>query len=174
MPTNKKEGIIFGICICAIMVFFMGLLNISIHLGGFNFNSIKTNLIAFPLTFIIAFILENLVIGRINHKLLEKFVDKNDSKNSYILFNCFFIVTLMSLVMTIIGGFLGGDNAYTIFSEFFIRWPRNFCAAFFLNILVAGPISRALSRVVQNAEFKKSETKLVTVEVEDNDNDEVV
>ena len=100
MPTNKKEGIIFGICICAIMVFFMGLLNISIHLGGFNFNSIKTNLIAFPLTFIIAFILENLVIGRINHKLLEKFVDKNDSKNSYILFNCFFIVTLMSLVMT--------------------------------------------------------------------------
>ena len=34
MPTNKKEGIIFGICICVIMVFFMGLLNISIHLGG--------------------------------------------------------------------------------------------------------------------------------------------
>lgn len=174
MPTNKKEGIIFGICMCAIMVFFMGLLNISIHLGGFNFNSIKTNLIAFPLTFIIAFILENLVIGRINHKLLEKFVDKNDSKNSYILFNCFFIVTLMSLVMTIIGGFLGGNNTYTIFNEFFIRWPRNFCAAFFLNILVAGPISRALLRVVQNAEFKKSETKLVTVEVEDNDNEEVV
>ena len=144
MPTNKKENIIFGVCICAIMVFFMGLLNISIHLGGFNFNSIKTNLIAFPVTFIIAFILENLVIGKINHKLLEKFVDRNDSKNAYILFNCFFIVTLMSLVMTIVGGFLCGDNANTIFSEFFIRWPRNFCAAFFLNILVAGPISRAL------------------------------
>ena len=42
MPTNKKEGIIFGICMCLIMVFFMGLLNISIHLGGFNLNSIKT------------------------------------------------------------------------------------------------------------------------------------
>ena len=157
MPTNKKENIIFGVCICAIMVFFMGLLNISIHLGGFNFNSIKTNLIAFPVTFIIAFILENLVIGKINHKLLEKFVDRNDSKNAYILFNCFFIVTLMSLVMTIVGGFLGGDNANTIFSEFFIRWPRNFCAAFFLNILVAGPVSRMLLRKFQSHTMQTSE-----------------
>lgn len=174
MPRNKKEELIFGICICLIMVFFMGLLNISVHLGGFDLNTLKTAVLAFPLTFIIAFVLENLVIGKINHKLISIFVKDTDSVNSYILFNCFFIVTLMSLVMTIIGGFLGGDNAYTIFSEFFIRWPRNFCAAFFLNILVAGPISRALLRVVQNAEFKKSETKLVTVEVEDNDNDEVV
>ncbi len=173
MPTNKKEGMIFGICMCAIMVFFMGLLNISIHLGGFDFNSIKTNLIAFPVTFIIAFILENVVIGKINHKLLEKFVDKNDSKNSYILFNCFFIVTLMSLVMTIIGGFLGGDNASTIFSEFFIRWPRNFCAAFFLNILVAGPISRTLLRVIQKNESNNSKFELATVKVE-KDNNEVV
>ena len=150
MPTNKKEGLIFGISMCFIMVFFMGLLNISIHLGGFNLNSIKTAIIAFPVTFIIAFILENVVIGKINHMLLEKFVDKSDSKNAYILFNCFFIVTLMSLVMTIIGGFLGGDNAQTIFSEFFTRWPRNFCAASFLNILVAGPISRAILRAIQS------------------------
>ena len=124
-------------------------------------------------TFIIAFILENVVIGKINHKLLEKFVDKNDSKNSYILFNCFFIVTLMSLVMTIIGGFLGGDNASTIFSEFFIRWPRNFCAAFFLNILVAGPISRTLLRVIQKNESNNSKFELATVKVE-KDNNEVV
>ena len=135
---------------CFIMVFFMGLLNISIHLGGFNLNSIKTTLIAFPLTFVIAFILENLFVGKINHILLDKFTSKTDSINAFILFNCFFIVTLMSLIMTIIGGFLGGDNAKTIFSEFFIRWPRNFCAAFFLNILIAGPISRIILRLIQS------------------------
>ena len=33
---------------------------------------------------IIAFILENLVIGKINHILLEKFADKSDSKISKI------------------------------------------------------------------------------------------
>ena len=52
MPTNKKEDILFGICMCVIMVFFMGLLNISIHLGGFNLNSIKTTFIVFPVTLI--------------------------------------------------------------------------------------------------------------------------
>ena len=149
MPTNKKEGIVFGICMCVIMVFFMGLLNISIHLGGFNLNSIKTTFIAFPVTLIIAYVLETFIIGKLNHMLLAKFVEKTDSKNAYILFNCFFIVTMMSLVMTIIGGLLGGDNLQTIFTEFFIRWPRNFCAAFFLNILVAGPVSRFVLRLMQ-------------------------
>lgn len=150
MPRNKKEEIIFGVIICAIMVFFMGLLNISIHLGGFNMQSIKTNFIAFPVTFIIAFILEGLVVGKINHMLLGKFVSEKDSKNSYILFNCFFIVTLMSLIMTIIGGLLGGDNIATVLSEFFIRWPRNFCAAFFLNLLIAGPVGRFVLKCIQS------------------------
>lgn len=149
MPTNKKEGIIFGICMCLIMVFFMGLLNISIHLGGFNLNSIKTCLIAFPVTFIIAYVLETFIVGRINGMLLAYFVSKKDSKNAYILFNCFFIVTMMSLLMTIVGGLLGGDTLQTVLGEFFIRWPRNFCAAFFLNILVAGPVSRTILKAIQ-------------------------
>ena len=149
MPTNKKEGIIFGICMCLIMVFFMGLLNISIHLGGFNLNSIKTCLIAFPVKFIIAYVLETFIVGRINGMLLAYFVSKKDSKNAYILFNCFFIVTMMSLLMTIVGGLLGGDTLQTVLGEFFIRWPRNFCAAFFLNILVAGPVSRTILKAIQ-------------------------
>ncbi len=164
MPTNKKEGIVFGICMCVIMVFFMGLLNISIHLGGFNLNSIKTAVIAFPVTLVIAYILETFIIGKINHILLAKFVGKDDSKNSYILFNCFFIVTMMSLVMTIIGGLLGGDNLQTIFTEFFIRWPRNFCAAFFLNILVAGPISRFVLKLMQNHSQEVPATETVNEE----------
>lgn len=156
MPTNKKEGIIFGICMCLIMVFFMGLLNISIHLGGFNLNSIKTCLIAFPVTFIIAYVLETFIVGKINGMLLAHFVSKEDSKNAYILFNCFFIVTMMSLVMTIVGGLLGGDTLQTVLGEFFIRWPRNFCAAFFLNILVAGPVSRAILKAIQKSSVSDS------------------
>ena len=157
MPTNRKENIVFGISMCVIMVFFMGLLNISIHLGGFNLNSIKTTFVAFPVTLIIAYILETFIVGKINHILLGKFVKETDSKNAYILFNCFFIVTMMSLVMTIIGGLLGGDNLQTIFTEFFIRWPRNFCAAFFLNILVAGPISRFVLKLMQQHSKENNE-----------------
>ena len=150
MPRNKKEGIIFGICMCFIMVFFMGMLNISIQFGGFNSEVMMTCLKAFPLTFVIAFVLEGAIVGKINGMLLNKFAGKNDSANAMTLFNCFFIVTCMSLIMTFIGGMLGGDSLSLVAKEFFIRWPRNFCAAFFLNILVAGPISRAILKIVQN------------------------
>lgn len=149
MPTNKKEGIIYGVSMCFIMVYFMGLLNISIHKGYFNFEVVLTSLKAFPITFIIVFLLENIIIHNLNAKLLNHFTEKTDSANSFILFNTFFIVTMMSLIMTIIGGLLGGDHLTTVISEFFIRWPRNFCAAFFLNILVAGPISRLILKSIQ-------------------------
>ena len=103
---------------------------------------------------------EDIVFGKINHFLIRKFVKETDSKNSFILFNCFFIVTMMSLIMTIIGGLLGGDNFKTIFTEFFIRWPRNFCAAFFLNILFAGPFSRFVLGFMQNHSKRLSTEKI--------------
>lgn len=158
MPRNKKEGIIFGICMCMIMVFFMGMLNIAIHSGGFNGEVMMICLKAFPLTFVVAFIIEGAIVGKINAMLLAKFCGKNDSVNARILFNCFFIVTCMSLIMTFIGGMLGGDSLSLITREFFIRWPRNFCAAFFLNILVAGPVSRAILRIIQRNEDTNKNT----------------
>lgn len=151
MPKSKKEGIIFGLCMCFIMVFFMGALNISIHMGGVNARSLIIALKAFPVTFIIALLVESLIVQPIDANLLRKFSKDSDSDNAKILFNCFFIVTMMSFTMTIIGGLLGGDSIATIMKEFFIRWPRNYFAAFFLNILVAGPISRMiLVRIQEN------------------------
>lgn len=149
MPSNKKEGIIFGLCMCLIMVFFMGLINISIHMGDFSKTTFLICLKAFPVTFIIAYIIETVLVGPINHRLLKQFMKEGDSINSIILFNCFFIVTMMSFIMTFIGGLLGGDTFITICKEFLIRWPRNFFCAFFLNILVAGPISRFALRQIQ-------------------------
>ena len=149
MPKNKKEGIIFGLCMCCIMSFFMGLLNISIHMGELNASSFLITLKAFPITFIIVLLLESLIVQPIDLSLLQRFSKESDSDNAKILFNCFFIVTMMSFLMTIIGGLLGGDSIAIVMKEFFIRWPRNYFAAFFLNILVAGPISRMILRGIQ-------------------------
>ena len=149
MPKNKKEGIIFGLCMCCIMAFFMGLLNISVHMGGLNISSFLVALKAFPITFIMVLLLESFIVQPINLSLLQRFSKKSDSDNAKIMFNCFFIVTMMSLAMTIIGGLLGGDNVALIMKELFIRWPRNYFSAFFLNILIAGPVSRMILRKIQ-------------------------
>lgn len=150
MPRNAKEGLLFGISFCVIMAFSMGLINISVGMGGFGKTALLTSLKAFPVTFLIAFTIESLIVGPINKKLLSRFTEPTDSINSKILFNCFFIVTMMSLIMTYVGGMLGGNSIAGISSEFLKIWPRNFWAAFFLNILIAGPVSRFILRQVQN------------------------
>lgn len=40
MPTNKKESLIFTIFMCAFMVFWMSVYNVSLHLG-LNTSAIK-------------------------------------------------------------------------------------------------------------------------------------
>lgn len=149
MPRNAKEGLIFGACFCVIMVFFMGLINISAHMGEFSKTAVLTNLKAFPVTFIIAFAIENIIVGPVNSRLLRRFTKETDSLNAKILFNCFFIVTMMSFIMTYVGGMLGGESLSIISVEFFARWPKNFWAAFFLNIIIAGPISRLVLKQIQ-------------------------
>lgn len=156
MPKNKKEGIIYGLSMCFIMAYFMGLLNISIHNGHLDLNVFLISLKSFPIIFIIVFLLENIIIRKANLILLNYFSKETDSTNAFILFNTFFIVTMMSFIMTILGGLLGGDHLSTTLNEFFIRWPRNFCAAFFLNILVAGPISRLILKIIN----RKTETAI--------------
>lgn len=149
MPRNKKEGLIFGICMVTIMAYFMSLFNIAIHNNALNFDVFVISLKAFPIIFVIVFILENLVVSKINQKLVNHFVSETDSVNAKILFNCIFIVTMMSVTMTIIGGVIGGDNIVTVLNQFFERWPRNFVAAIILNVFVAGPISRFILSKVQ-------------------------
>lgn len=149
MPRNAKEGFLFGISFCTIMAFSMGLINISIGMGGLSKASFITSVKAFPITFLIAFAVENLIVGPTNKKLLKKFVAETDSVNAKILFNCVFIVTMMSIIMTYAGSMLGGESIKGISSKFFTVWPRNFWAAFFVNIVLAGPISRAVLRFIQ-------------------------
>lgn len=154
MPRNKKEGLIFGICMVTIMVYFMSLLNIAIHNQSLNFNTFIISIKAFPMIFAIVFVLENLVISKTNQKLVNHFSSKEDSLNAKILFNCVFIVSMMSIIMTIIGGVLGGDNIYLVLSEFFERWPRNFVAAMALNIFIAGPFSRFVLSIIRQKNDK--------------------
>ncbi|MNV86821.1 hypothetical protein D3C71_1808780 [compost metagenome] len=56
---------------------------------------------------------------------------------------------MMSIIMTIVGGLISGQDIVKVLEDFFMVWPRNFCAAMFLNSLIAGPISRFVLRKIQ-------------------------
>lgn len=136
----------------------MATINISINMGGVSKESILLSIKSFPLVFVIAMIAEATLIGKIAEKLVSIFISADDSFNSYIMFRVFFTVIGMSAIMTIVGGILAFGFNFEVIKEFPIAWPRNFCLALFLELIVAQPIARKVMREMHKSE--KSEIKV--------------
>lgn len=156
MPRNRKEGLIYGGVICALTCIFMATMNICISMGGVSGEAIVTALKAFPLVFIIAMILEMFIVGKIADKLVNVFSSPTDSLNAHILFRTFFTVIGMSIIMTIVGGTFASGFSVEVMKEIPIIWPRNFCVAIFLELLIVQPIARTVMRIIHD----KNETDL--------------
>ena len=66
-----------------------------------------------------------------------------DDFNDQILFNILFNVTILSILLTISGTWIGtGTVNLEVFETFFYNWPRNFFIAFWIELLIAQPIAR--------------------------------
>lgn len=158
LPRNGKEGLLYGGIIAIITVIVMLTLNIGTAFGGINKESIKVILILTPIIWIIAMLLESLLVGRISEKLVEKFTEPSDGFNARILFNILFCVTGMSAIMTIIGGMIGaGKLTLEPIITFPSHWPRNFCVAFWCEILLAQPVARKAMKLLHKKNDNKGE-----------------
>jgi hypothetical protein len=158
MPRNQKEGIIYGIIICGIMVYFMGLMNISIHMNGLTRETLWIATKSFPVIFVIAMVLENLFVGKVARLFVAKLIPQTDSPNARILFMSFFIVTGMSLCMSLVGGILSSGLNSSVLTAFPETWPRNFCVAMFWQLLVAGPLARKALQLMRKLQGEIVET----------------
>ena len=134
MPVNKKEGIIFGVTMCFLMVCGMSAYNLSL-VGKLNFTKFAVGLIP---GFIVAFFFDTVIVGPIAKKIAFKLpIDKN-SKLQIILVISLLMVTFMS----VFGLLMRPELPENIVSAYFIGWGMNFIAALPLQLLIVGPISR--------------------------------
>lgn len=161
MPRSSKEGLLYGAIICGLTCICMATINISIGMGGISTESLLTALKAFPIVFIIAMIVENFIVGKVASKLVYSFIPPKDSLNAHILYRTFFTVVGMSIIMTIIGGMLSGGINIEILKEFPISWPRNFCIAIFLELIIVQPIARAVMRLLHEKQEKKQNENII-------------
>lgn len=153
LPRNGKEGLLYGGIIAIITVIVMLFLNVGTALGGINKESLKAIFVLTPIIWIIAMLVESLIVGKISEKLVEYFAEPTDGFNTRILFNILFCVTGMSAIMTIVGGMVGaGKLTLEPFETFFAHWPRNFCVAFWCEILLAQPIARKVMKIIHKNE----------------------
>lgn len=142
LPRNGKEGLLFGTIICTLTVLFMVSLNVILAVGEFNAEVALTIIKISPIFWIIAMILEPVLIGRIAEKLVGKFTKPTDSFNAKILFRILFTVLGMSICMTLIGDLISNGFSSETFTNFLTNMPRNFLLVLIAESLVIQPIAR--------------------------------
>ena len=138
MPRNKKEGIIFGVTMCFLMVCGMSAYNLAL-VGKLSFLKFAVGLIP---GFIVAFFFDTVIVGPVAKKIAFKLpIDKNN-KLQIILAISLLMVTGMVTFMSVFGLLIRPELPENIVSAYFTAWRMNFIAALPLQLLLVGPISR--------------------------------
>ena len=138
MPRNKKEGIIFGVTMCFLMVCGMSAYNLTL-VGKLSYTKFAIGLIP---GFIVAFFFNTVIVGPVAKKIAFKLpIDKNN-KLQIILAISLLMVTGMVTFMSVFGLLMRPELPENIVSAYFTAWGMNFIAALPLQLLLVGPISR--------------------------------
>lgn len=144
MPSNKKEGIIFGLFMCFGMVFIMSFYNTALH--RFSSFTVKAAVIQFLITFIVAFIAESLVEPQARKLALSLPYDKSQKAN-FIVAMAFCMVPIMVLIMSVYGLVLTAVTTGIegpLYTAYLKIVGLNFIVALPAQMLIVGPISRRL------------------------------
>ena len=138
MPRNKKEGIIFGVTMCFLMVCGMSAYNLAL-VGKLSFLKFAVGLIP---GFIVAFFFDTVIVGPVAKKLAFKLPIDRNNKLQTILAISLLMITGMVTFMSVFGLLMRPELPENIIHAYFTAWRMNFIATLPLQLLLVGPISR--------------------------------
>ena len=141
LPRNKKEFALFMLIISVISVNIIAPLITCFEIG-FSMAVWKDVLTVIPFIWI-SVIVFVLITYHPAEGMTAKIVDKKDSFNSHIIINVLCSVFLLSIILTVVGTWIGSRHiSLEPIRMFFYKWPRNFAIAFAVELLIAQPIAR--------------------------------
>ncbi|HEM3438349.1 DUF2798 domain-containing protein [Streptococcus suis] len=146
MPTNKKEGIIFTVIMCSLMVIGMSTYNLFLH-GNLNLSEL---LIGFIPGFIVAFILDVFIVGVVAKKIAFKLPINQNSKIQLIIAISTLMVIGMVTFMSMFGLIMNGQMSSLTIATYLGAWGTNFIMALPLQLIIVGPFSRYILGLIQN------------------------
>lgn len=151
MPRNFKEEVIFTLIMAGLMVLVMAGYNVALS-DGFSNGYVLEVLKGYPLALIVAIILDMLVVGRIAKGIFFKYIFKPVMKAHQAIIGIWIsvlmvlgMVTCMSAFGMIVTHNFGGNLALT----YLHTWAFNIIMALPLQLLIVGPIARAVLGAVQ-------------------------
>lgn len=141
LPRSKKEFALFMAVISIISVNIIAPLITCFELG-FNFQVWANTLKVIPFIWI-AVVAVVLITYKPAEWLTSRIVKEGDSFSSHITVNILCTVFLMSILLTVIGTWIGTRQiSMEPIRLFFYKWPRNAAISFFVEACVAQPIAR--------------------------------
>ncbi|WP_373895814.1 hypothetical protein [Virgibacillus sp. CBA3643] len=156
LPRSGKEFILFLAIISVLSVNIIAPLIMGFEFG-FKKQVYFNTLQVIPFVWICVILLVTLVANPIVSKLVPKFVKPTDGFNAKILFNILFSVTILSILLTIIGSWIGmREISLEPIQTFFYSWPRNFFIAFWVETLIAQPIARFAMKKLHASQTSKA------------------
>ena len=156
LPRNGKDFVLFLAIISILSVNIIAPL-----IMGFKFGFSKEvyfeTLQVIPFVWICVILLVTLVVNPIVNKLVQKFIEPTDGFNARVLFTILFSVTILSILLTVIGSWIGmREISLEPIQTFFYDWPRNFFIAFWVEALIAQPIARFAMKKLHASQARKA------------------
>ncbi len=157
LPHNSREGILYGCIIAGISSFLIGGYNV-FDIRGYSIDRfgefLMDYVVIWPAIFLIAFVLAAFFVERIAGMVVGRFAAPGDSVNARLAMNTIVCVLMMSAILSFAGGLAGESVGFlmggpsvdvTGLADNWPKvWPRNFCIAFWVEMLVAQPAARAV------------------------------
>ncbi|WP_310832125.1 hypothetical protein [Paenibacillus pedocola] len=158
LPRNKQEGLLFLLIVSLISVNTIAPIIVGLE-RGFSTEVYLDTLQILPVLWIIVVLLVKCVAGPIVGMLLPKFVGQTDGFNARVLFNIVLNVMVLSLLLSIIGTWVGTKQiSLEPFKNFLRIWPRNFGVAFWIEMIIAQPIARLAMKLLHAKQAKRAES----------------
>lgn len=145
MPTNKKEGIIFTLCMCSMMVLGMSCYNLVLH-GELTLQGL---VFGFVPGFITALILDVLIVGRIAKKIAFALPLDREKSWQLPLTISSLMVLMMVTFMSLFGLFMESGLGNFGVNDYFYAWIMNLIVALPLQLILVRPVSVAILKQVQ-------------------------
>ncbi|KRK37193.1 hypothetical protein [Levilactobacillus parabrevis] len=143
LPQNLRETVLFMAVISVISVNIIAPIITGLEVG-FSLNHWIMVLHQIPLLWVSVIILVVLTQQPAG-KLASYFLDRQSGFRSAMLITTMCNVFLMSLVLTILGTWIGtGQMTLDPIVHFFAKWPRNFTIALIVEAFIAQPIARSV------------------------------
>ncbi|KUP25962.1 hypothetical protein [Paenibacillus sp. DMB5] len=155
LPQSPKESLIFMLIISIISVNTIAPIITGLQFG-FSMKNYLETLKVIPIMWIIVILLVSFVAGPLVGRVMPKFVGQTDGFNARILLNTLLNVTVLSILLTIIGTWVGTKQiSLEPFQHFFYSWFRNFGVAFWIELVIAQPIARFVMKKLHSKQARK-------------------